>query len=477
MLYTHVADRIEALIRGGALRPGDRVPSVRKLSEQQDVSISTAVQAYRVLEDKGLVEARPQSGYYVRARASAPSLEPSLVSMDSPPVRVETAAATLRMFAAEKRGSLAPLASALPSPELFPTQGLTRALARAARDLGPAMHSYEYSPGSLPLRREIARRGLESGCALVPDEIVITNGALEALNVCLRAVAQPGDVVAIESPTYFGILQVMESLGLRALEIPMHPRDGMDLAALEAALEHKRVQAIVAIPAFNNPLGSQMPDANKERLVALAARYGVPLIEDDVYGDLPVSGERPRAARSFDQTGNVLLVSGFSKSFSPGARVGWVAPGRYFEEVKTLKFMTNIATPTVLQAAVADFLHSGAHDRHLRRLRAHFARQVEQVSDAVAHAFPAGTRLSQPRGGYVLWVELPAHLDTLALHDRAAERHVGFAPGPMFSPRGAFRNCLRLNCGYPFTERTAEAIGVLGQLAQSAAIEVVQSQR
>jgi DNA-binding transcriptional MocR family regulator len=464
MLYDRVAERIEQMIQKGALRSGDRVPSVRKLSDQQRVSVSTVLQAYSILESKGLIEARPQSGYYVRLRPPT-SPEPSVSRCLAAPVRVQTAAATLDLLASEPHASLAPLASALPSPELFPTQGLMRALARATRRLGAEMHPYAHAPGYLPLRQQIARRSLELGCALTPDDIVITVGAIEALNLCLRAVARPGDVIAIESPTYFGILQVMESLGLRALEIATHPRKGMDVDALAGVLEKRRVRAVVAMPTFSNPLGSVMPDARKKALVDLLARHQVPFIEDDVYGDLPARGERPRAAKAFDRDGNVLLCSSFSKSFSPGARVGWVAPGRFFEEVKALKFMNTISTPTVLQAAVAEFLQNGGYDRHLRRMRAQLARQVEQVADGVVRHFPSETRMTRPSGGYVLWVELPRSIDTNALYERAIREHVSFLPGTIFSARAAFSNCLRLNCGYPYTDRIEASLRILGRLA------------
>lgn len=471
MLYLQVAERIEALIDEGALRAGDRVPSVRKLSQAQSVSVATVLQAYTLLESRGLIEARPQSGYYVKARRAPAPAEPRVSRVGGAPVRVETAAAVLRIFAAEKTEALAPLASALPAPSLFPTQGLMRAMNAAARTLGDDVNAYEYAPGSRALRQQIALRSLELGCALSADEIIITVGAMEALNLCLRAVTRPGDAVAIEAPTYFGILQVMESLGLRALEVPTHPRDGLDVAALERLLEQRRTKpkAVVAMPTYHNPLGSLMPEDRKRALVALLARHEIPLIEDDVYGDLPGSGERPPAARAFDQTGNVLLVGSFSKSLSPGARVGWVAPGRWFDEIRSLKFMNTVATPTLTQAGVAEFLRTGGYDRHLRRLRATFVQQVDRVADAVARHFPAETRLTRPSGGYVLWVELPRDIDTVDLYERAERERVRFAPGPIFSPRGGFRSCLRLNCGFPYTDRTEAALKILGRLIAESA--------
>jgi DNA-binding transcriptional MocR family regulator len=342
---------------------------------------------------------------------------------------------------------------------------LNRILAQVARRAGGVGVSYDTPPGCPALRRQIARRSLEWGCALDPDAIVTTSGAMEAMHVALRAVARAGDTIAIESPAYYGVLQLIESLEMKALEIPAHPRDGLSLDALAAALRETRgIRACLATPNFNNPLGSLMPDAAKRRLVRLLAAHDVPLIEDDIYGDLYFGDARPRVVKSFDRDGLVLLCSSFSKTLAPGYRVGWVAaPPRYRERVERLKFMHSVATATLPQLAIAEFLQAGGYDRHLRALRRKLADQVRRTADALAEHFPRGTRISRPAGGFVLWVELPAGTSALELHRRALAHGISVAPGPIFSAKSRFANFIRVNCGYPFTDATTRAVATLGR--------------
>jgi DNA-binding transcriptional MocR family regulator len=300
------------------------------------------------------------------------------------------------------------------------------------------------------------------------DEFVTTIGATEGLTLALRAVAKAGDVIAVESPTYFGVLQAIEGLGMRALEIPAHPRTGLDLDALEEALRTQSVKAIMVTPNVSNPLGSIMPDDAKERLVRLARRHEVPVIEDDVYGELVFDGSRPRPLRAFDPgpDSRVLLVGSVSKTLAPGYRVGWCAGGKWHDAVLRFKYSQSLACPTLTQMAVAEFLGSGGYDRHLRRLRSHLSGQVERYRDAVIDAFPEGTRVSAPRGGFVLWIEMPAGVDSLELQDRALAKGVVIAPGPIFSARNRFGNFLRISAGTPWNQRIEAAIKLLGQIVE-----------
>jgi DNA-binding transcriptional MocR family regulator len=339
-------------------------------------------------------------------------------------------------------------------------------LAAAARRAGPAALEYDMPPGCLLLRRALARRALDWGVKISPDEVITTSGCMEALVLCLRAVTRPGDTVAIESPTFFGVIQAIEHLGLKALEIPTHPRDGLDLDALDRTLRRQRVSACLVIPNFNNPLGSRMPDAAKERLVTMLSRREIPLIEDDLCGDLYFSSERPQVAKAYDKKGLVMLCGSFSKTVAPGYRVGWMIPGRFFEKAKNLKFTNTVATATLPQLALADYLSNGGYDHHLRSLREALKRQVEQISHAVAESFPAKTKLTRPSGGFVLWVELPKSVDALRLQTLALAEKISIAPGPLFSPRQDFRNYIRLSCGQPWSPKIERAIGILGYLAK-----------
>ncbi len=466
-LYEQIAAKIEKLIRTGVLRPGERIPSVRRAGAQHGVSVTTATQAYLALEDRGWIEARPKSGFFVRPQWKELASEPSISRPPRAPAAVAVGSLQSRVFDAVRMPDVVPLGAGYPSAEVLPVTKLGRIMASVARRAGALGLAYEMPPGSETLRRQIARRSLDWGGNLSPEEIITTCGGTEALALALRAVTKPGDTVAVESPAYFGVLQIIEELRLKALEIPMHPRDGMDLDTLERALAKSRVAACLASPNFNNPLGSLMPDANKLRLVEILARRDVPLIEDDINGDLAHDGSRPRTAQSFDRAGRVLLCSSFSKTLAPGYRVGWIAPGRHFEKVKALKLTSTLATATLPQLAVAEFLTSGGYDHHLRALRRHFAEQIERMSAAVAAAFPKGVSLTRPRGGFVLWAGLPRGVSALRLHERALAEKISIAPGPMFSVRQDFPDFIRLNCGHAWSEKLARAVEILGRLVKS----------
>jgi DNA-binding transcriptional MocR family regulator len=297
-----------------------------------------------------------------------------------------------------------------------------------------------------------------------PDEVVITSGAQEAMALCLRAVAQPGDTIALESPTYYGVLQLIEVLGLKALEISTDPREGVWCDALENALNTTKIAACLFVTNFNNPLGSLMPDGCKEKLVKLLAARGVPLIEDDIYGDLSFSPVRPKTAKAYDGDGQVLLCSSFSKTLAPGYRVGWCIPGLYQKEVERQKLFTSISTATIPQMAIAEFLATGGYDHHLRKVRKACEDQVKRMSDAVCEYFPEGTKLTRPQGGSVLWVELNDGIDSLRLHDLALAENVSIAPGPIFSPTGKYRHFVRLNCGLTWSDEVDRAMRTLGRL-------------
>ncbi|HEX2747908.1 MAG TPA: PLP-dependent aminotransferase family protein [Verrucomicrobiales bacterium] len=463
-LYEQVARKVERLIRSGVLRAGERIPSVRRAGEQHGVSLTTAIQAYLLLENRGLIEARPKSGFFVRPLMRDRLHEPAATRPAASATTVGVGALQSRLFEVARDAEIVPFGAASPGAEAFPVARLGRIMASVSRSAGGRAVSYDMPPGSEELRRQIARRSLDWGTNLSPDDLITTCGATEALALCLRAVTKPGDVVAVESPTYFCVLQAIEELGLKALEIPMHPRDGMDLNALERALQSRRLAACLAVPNFNNPLGSLMPDENKRRLLEILSRRDVPLIEDDIYGDLHFGPHRPRVVQSWDTKGLVMLCGSFSKTLAPGYRVGWVAPGRYYAKVKALKLTSSLATPTLPQLAVAEFLNHGGYDHYLRSVRQVYEKQVEQMSHAIAAAFPAGTKLTRPSGGFILWVELPSRVDALEVHERALEAKISVAPGPMFSARQSFRNFIRINCGHPWSKRMETAVGVLGNI-------------
>ncbi len=463
LLYEQVAARIAALIESGTYPPGERIPSVRELSRQQGVSISTVLNAYLLLENRGLVEARPQSGYYVRAHLPERLPEPEISSPSPDPTQVGLRELIMMVLRDTLNPELVQLGAAMPNINLMPVDKLNRLTASLARQAGQHSHQYLLPPGLEELRVQIAQRAVAAGCDLSPNEIVITSGGVEAIDLCLHAVCQPGDIVAIESPMYFGTLQSLEVHRLRALEIPTHPREGISLEALRLALETNPVRAVLVISNFNNPLGSCIPDEKKRELVELLGRHEVPLIENDVSGELYFSDKRPLVVKAFDRKGLVMLCSSFSKDISPALRVGWVAPGRFRPVVEWLKFTNSAATATLPQMVVARFLESGGYDHHLRRIRREYDRNVALMSQAVMSHFPAGTRLTRPTGGFVLWVQLPEEVDSLELYKLALKEGITLTPGYVFSPTNQYRDFIRLNAAdwsWPI-ERAIQRLGGL----------------
>jgi DNA-binding transcriptional MocR family regulator len=467
-MYVQIADELVALVQSGQLKGGDRLPSVRRLVRQKGVSASTAVAALRALEHRGFAVARPQSGYFAKP-ARLPVDEPVTTRPLTTARNVGVDSLMLQVIGASADPSIAPLGAAAPDPELFPMRRLQRNLASTARRNPRLMGEYGLSyQGVDSLRHQLLRRYADIGCTVTPDEVLVTNGCTEALNLALRAVTRPGDTVAIESPVYYCILQVLQNLGLKALEIASHPSEGMRVDSLAEALKGRRgraVKACLVSTNFSNPTGACMSDGEKRRLVQLCSDRRVPLIEDDIYGDLQHAGSRPLPAKAFDTEGNVILCSSFSKTLAPGARIGWMCGGRYFAALRLAKFASSGASPAILQEVIAEILRSGGYERHLVKLRGTYARYVATVASAVSRYFPAGTRMTQPRGGFVIWVELPRGVDSLALFEVAIRQGVNFAPGPLFTATGRYRNFLRLNCGRRWTPELEAAVARLGRLA------------
>jgi DNA-binding transcriptional MocR family regulator len=468
LLYRSVAQSIVQQIERSVLRVGDKAPSVRSLSHHHSVSIATALQAYLWLEQRGYVEARPRSGFYVRTPFKELIREPIYRDHKPVPTAVGTATIIHEVVQIAADPSMVPFGAAFPGPGTLATSLLDRAMKSALRKAPLHSISYDVPEASEAFRREIARHSLSHGCNFSPDDIIATCGALEALNLCLRAVASPGDVIAIESPTYFGVLQAIQSLGMQAVEIPTHPQASMCFDALESALRQYRVKACVVMPNCQNPMGFVVPEKRKKAFVELTHRYGVPVIEDDVYGDLAFEG-REKTLKAFDREGLVLLCSSFSKVLVPGFRIGWVHAGRYRNEVERLKYVTTIAAPTLAQLVVAEAMKAGQYDRYLRRLRKTFAEQVQAASNAVARYFPEGTRMTKPRGGYMLWVELPASIDGFCVYREALQRHISIMPGAIFSPDNRFRNHIRISCNQPWSDKQDRALQVLGEICKQLA--------
>jgi DNA-binding transcriptional MocR family regulator len=463
--YERVAGIIERQIETGALRAAERVPSLRTMSRHAGVSIGTVVQAYLHLEQRGLLEARPRSGYFV-AKRSAIALAlptPRKAEMRRPRgVSREVVDTVIQSFS---RTDLVALGSAI-SMSATSINGRLNALTRRTLREVPALPNVHSSPPGLPeLRGEIAKRMALCGLHARADDVFITNGTMEALTLSLGVLCGPGDTVLVESPTYFGILQLAEHLRLKVVEVPNHAASGIDVDALERVVGSTKLVAAVLQSSFNNPSGALTPDAAKRRIVAVLAKHGVPLIEDDIYSDLHFGQERPTPFAAFDNSGNVITCGSISKSLAIGYRIGWAIGPRYTDALIRAKFCTTVGCATLQQHVTARYLRAGLLDRHLRRVRNHLRDNCERFGEAIAASFPSDTRASQPAGGVVLWIELPRGVDGVALFHAALERGVGIAPGIIFSARAEYRNFIRMSAGMQWTPTVANAIAVLGRLA------------
>lgn len=470
-LYDQVIGHVRQLVDKGTLKPGDRAPSLRALSRQLRVSISTVSQAYAALQELGVLRVRPQSGYYVDSAAGRPqdSPVPRKTAVSQQPRKVRFGELFEEIFSVANDPEVVPLGAAVPSVELMPVKGVLRATQRAAARHPERAIGYCFPPGDVDLRHEIARRYVDLGLAIDPDNVIVTSGCSEALALSLQSVTRRGDIVAVESPTYFSVLRLIERMGLLAVEIDSDPETGMCLDALEGAIETMDIKAVVAVLNFSNPLGSLMPDEHKRRLVGLLEPAGIPLIEDDIYGDLYFGEQRPAIAKCYDGKGLVLTCSSFSKTIAPGYRIGWVVADRWRDDVIEWKQATSSAMCSLPQMAMADYLRSGEYERHLVRLRRAYRLQVEKMRFMLARHLPEGTRISNPQGGFVLWVEMPRGIDALELLNRALRENISLTPGMMFSATRKFRNFVRVNCGYPWDARIEHAVIRLGELVRGMA--------
>ena len=441
--YEQVASALRLRMEHGLYQPGDRLPSIRALCTEFAVSVSTVQTAYAELEAAGLVMARAKSGYFAQAR-QRPAVLPATSRPAQRPLDVSQWDQVLALVNQNPQESCLRLGSGSPDLTADTLKPLRRGLSALYRRADEALDNYDTLNGTGALRTQLARLAGASGTALHEDDIVITSGCQESLSIAIRTLTSPGDVVAVDSPSFYGSMQTLKAHGLKALELPTDPQTGISLAALELALEQWPIKAIQVTPTHNNPLGYTMPDARKRALLALAQRFDVAIIEDDVYGDLAYTAPRPRTIKSWDEDGRVLLCSGFSKTLMPSLRLGWIAPGRYRDQALHMKFVSTGATATAPQLAVARFVEQGGYERHVRQAVRRYQRNLERVLGWLHVLFPAEVAVTDPQGGFVLWLEFKG-LDCVALSARLLRQGIQVAPGVLFSASGKYRDCLRIN--------------------------------
>jgi len=461
-LYVEISNNIAKLIRNEILKTGDRLPSVRMLCQEHSISMNTAKRVFMELEAQSLIESKPQSGFFVSRlpyqRLPLPEVsKPSQVSKTKEPEEL-----IRKVYANMGRNDLTLFSIGVPSGKLLPLAKLNKEMMHAARELRDNGTEYEQLQGNEKLRRMIAARSLSWGGSLHENDLVTTAGGMNALSFCMMALGKPGDTIAMESPCYPGILQLARSLGLKVLELPTHPTTGIEIEALKKVIS--KINLCLLVPNFNTPLGSCMPDEHKKEVVGLLAKHRIPLIEDDIYGDLYFGTQRPKCCKAFDKDGTVLWCSSVSKTLAPGYRVGWVAPGRYKEQILKLKLVHAISSSTITQEVVANFLKSGQYENHLRKLRQTLQNNYQHYVQAIGEYFPEGTKTSRPQGGLALWVEFNKKVNTTELFDRAIKQKISIAPGRMFTLQNQFENCMRLSFGLPWSEKVQHKLKLLGRL-------------
>ena len=465
-LYMQVAEGLEKMIADDVLKIGDKLPSVRVLSDEYGISMGTAFQAYYHLEGKGLIESRPKSGYYVRFNQRRFPELPQLLPPDpvSHDVSVKEMIASIYNDIVSDNKKIINFALAVPHITLLPAAKINKSVVYALRNSKDHCIQYENTQGNIELRKQIAKLSFNWGGKVKPDEVIVTSGCLEAITLCLKAVTQFGDTVAVESPNYFGVYQAIESMGLKVVEISSCPVTGFDLDCFRAAIKKYDIKACVVIPNFNNPLGGCMPDEKKKELVELITKQNIPLIEDDIYGELYFGKNRPHTCKFYDTKGMVMHCSSLSKSLSPGYRIGWTIPGKFFDKVKQIKRIHNISSPTLTQAAIAHFLQNGRYEYHLKFLRKALHTQCLRYMQAIIDYFPEDSKVSRPHGGFVLWVQLNKKVNAFKLRTEAMKHNISIVPGKIFSASCDHSNCIRISFGKPWDDDADYGLMMLGKL-------------
>ncbi|CAI8856476.1 PLP-dependent aminotransferase family protein [Chryseobacterium sp. IT-36CA2] len=465
VLYLKIANSVTEQIKSETLQFGERLPSLRSAQKLYNVSLNTIKQAYMELESRSLVESRPKYGYYVSQTSQRKLALPSVAQMKVSEKKNTPQDLIDKVFGVISGTDITQFGLGIPGKSLLPVAKMKKCMIDVIKRKNDSGTNYEPVQGSEELRREIAKWSMVMEGRITEDDLVITSGAMNAVYNCLMAVTQPGDSVAVESPVYFGILQAIQLLGLKAVEIPTHPITGVDLDALKKVLP--KLSACCFVVNYNNPLGFQMPDENKKELVKMLTEHNVPLVEDDVYGNIYFGAGRPKPCKYYDEAGIVMWVGSVSKTLAPGFRVGWVAPGKFKEKIIRQKLVQTVSGPSLFSDVITDFLAHGRYDHHLRMFRKKLYANYLQIQKSVIEYFPDNTKISEPKGGFMLWLELDKRICTEDLYDLAVSQKVNFAPGRMFSQYNQYQNCMRLNYALEWTDRVESDLEKLGKMIKN----------
>lgn len=467
-VYITFANALAEMIDSGVFKPGDKLPSIRSLHQKKGLSIGTILQSFNYLVDKGMIVSKEKSGYFVQdvlgKNIPLPKVTP--VSLSAKSVHIDSLLQKLPHDGTDKK--FVSFTNALPDNRLLPFNSIKRFIQQISRDASGSYLGLENRYGNKQLRETIAKRSLPRKGWLHADELVITNGALEAIFCCLKAVTQPGDTVLVQEPCFFGVLQVIECLDLKAVSIPSYPATGISVVDVRKACKKLAVKACVIVSNFNNPNGASISAESKKQLAVLANTLHIPIIEDDLYGDLFFKGGRPDTIKTYDTDGWVMYCSSFTKTLAPGLRIGYCAAGRFTYDVARVKSMLNYSTSTFNQRVVFQLLNAGVFERHLLKFRLEMNKNLNRYIAVIRQHFPDGTKLTRPDGGLYIWIELPGTINTSHFLEKAIEQGVSYAPGEIFSPKGNYTNYLRISYSSLWEKKTEKALIVLGRLFRNA---------
>ncbi len=468
LLYIKIANSLEQQISTDVLKVGDKLPSIRMICRQHGVSMSTAQFAYYELEAKSLIEPRPQSGFYVSNSLRKKLAMPQASRPENKPAAKTVTDIIENSFNPSGEKNFTVFSRGVPASQLLPVVKLNKAMLQAVRSLPGGGTTYEPLQGNEKLRTQVAKWSFNWEGNLSEKDILTTAGCMSAVSYCLMALTKRGDTIGVESPCFYGILQLAQSLGLKILELPTSPQTGVDMESLKKIVQKTKLAACILVSNFNNPFGSLMPEEHKKEAVKLLEKYNIPLIEDDIYGDLYFGEKRPACCKSYDETGMVLLCSSYSKTLAPAYRVGWLAAGKFMNEVMKIKLFHTLSSTAITHEALGSFLETGRYEAHLRKLRKTLYTNYLQYVRVIGESFPFGTRISRPQGGLSLWVELPKTIDTIELYNMAVSKKITFSPGSMFTLQNQFSHCMRLTFGLEWNEKTENSLKLLGRLAKAA---------
>ena len=478
-LYVQLRDQLRALMHAGDLRPGDRIPASRELALMLGVHRTTVANAYAELESEGLIRGHVGRGTFVQSNGKELKITPP-----APPVLNGTNGIRWELLFADERGeeilnrltAAAPhdalsFVMAGPAEEFFPVEELQTCVNAVLRREAVDVLSLGPSDGYPPLKEVLLDFLQQDGITAKDENLLITDGCQQSLDLISKAFVRPGDSVILENPAYPGAVAIFNGARARCLGVPVRVRlepgaaPGLDVEGLEATLAANRVKLIVLTPDLQNPTGTSMPVASRRRVLELASRYQVPVVEDHIYARLHAREERIPSLQQLDRSNLVIHIDSFAKVAFPGLRVGWiVAPSAAIERLRLVKQTTDLHTDQLAQATLAEFLRRGLFSRHVAKMRKVYSSRLAALEEALEKHMPEDARWTRPEGGMCLWLELPPGFDASELLIHAKERGVLFAPGRYFYVQNPLPNTLRLGFANLDEKKIAKGVATLAEL-------------